>query len=65
MVFPPVRKEEETDRSDEFLFKSVTRTFERSRYLVAQFVGRAAPTLHLIAHPIILLRQGSKRANPT
>ena len=27
MVFPPVRKEEETDRSDEFLFKLVTRTF--------------------------------------
>jgi hypothetical protein len=39
MVFPPMRKAEETDRSDEFLFKSVTSAFERSRYLVAQFVG--------------------------
>lgn len=34
-----MRKAEETDRSDEFLFKSVTSAFERSRYLVAQFVG--------------------------
>jgi hypothetical protein len=39
MVFPPMRIAEETDRSDEFLFKSVTSAFERSRYLVAQFVG--------------------------
>ena len=39
MEFPPMRKEEETDRSDDFLFKSVTPAFERSRYLVAQLVG--------------------------
>jgi hypothetical protein len=42
MAFPSMRKEEETDRSHEFLVKSVTPAFERWRYLVAQFVGCAS-----------------------